>query len=279
MTNESTYAEIKRQANKRILAGAIFRIENAVIILGSLFFAILLPNPYPEVLPWWDWWTWLLLGALAMLMLFIPAVADANEKKKSIERLFQRQNDIGSLKDASLRADMTRVADQVEEIGEAAGRRPDDGFAMSNLDRLCDLEGNLAGLAHRLDAYRVDPVINADREELPASISRLEDWLVSPGDTAERNQVEAMLTEKRRLRDTISELDDRMNQAVLQLEGCVSFVEEMYDRLVINEGVAGSNTLEDLPSEVEGQIDALQDRNRSIDALYDYRVLGLPQQG
>ena len=53
MPQESIHDTIERKARRAILEHAIIRVENAVILAGSILLAFFLPNPLPRVLPWW----------------------------------------------------------------------------------------------------------------------------------------------------------------------------------------------------------------------------------
>ena len=73
MPPDSIHNTIERKARRAIFEHALFRIENAVILAGSILLAYFLPNPLPGLLPWWNWWTWILLGLVAVSAIVVSA--------------------------------------------------------------------------------------------------------------------------------------------------------------------------------------------------------------
>ena len=90
MPQDSIHDSIERKARRAIFEHALFRIENAVILAGSILLAYFLPNPLPALLPWWNWWTWIVLGLLAVTAIVVSALTDQNEREQAVESLFQQ---------------------------------------------------------------------------------------------------------------------------------------------------------------------------------------------
>ena len=102
MPQESIHDTIERKARRAILEHAVVRVENAVILAGSILLAFFLPNPLPGVLPWWGAWTWLALGLGAVALLVASALADKNERESAVEQLFRETYNVNGIRDKAL---------------------------------------------------------------------------------------------------------------------------------------------------------------------------------
>ena len=281
MTRESISENIERRARRAILEHALFRVENAVLIAGAILLAFFLPHPLPGLLPWWDWWTWLLIGFGGVAIIVASSLADKDEAARVVDSLFQQEYNINGVRDKSLQEKLKRARDYHEEIKNAV-KAQSAGLLRDRLkrttDQIYDWIGNMVRLARRVDAYRSDPIIRNDAAELRQSLPTLENRLKTETDSGVRSQLEATLAEKRRLRDNLVELDNRMKRADLQLDSSLAALGTVYSQLLLvgSKDVDGGQT-ERLQADIAGEVTSLQDVVDSINEIYDYHTPG-PRQ-
>lgn len=278
MPAPSIHETIERKARRAILERAFFRLENAVVLAGAILLAFFLPRPLPTLLPWWGGWTWLLLGGLAVAALVVSTLTDRQEVAKAVEELFRQEYNIAGLRDRRLQEKLRRAQEYHEQIKQAVAGQP-DGVLKDRLQRtadgIYDWIGYMVRLARRLDAYRNDPIIEADREELKQSIPRLESRLRTEQDPRVREQLEVTLADKRRLAESIAELDSRMQRAELRLDSSLAALGTVYSQLLlVGSKEIDSDRAERLRSDISDEVAGLQDLVDSINEIYDYRTLG-----
>ncbi|HNS02184.1 MAG TPA: hypothetical protein PKM78_07355 [Anaerolineae bacterium] len=278
MPRESIHDTIERQAQRAIFEHALIRVENAVILAGSILLAFFLPNPLPGALPWWGAWTWLLLGALGVAAMTFSGVKDPQEREKAVERLFREKYDVSGLRDRSLKEKMRKAEEYHLQI-KAAIKGQKDGILKERMQRttgdIYDWIGNMVRLARRLDSFRGDPIIKSDREGLRESIPALEKRLQREQDDRVRRQIETTLADQRRLQVNIAELENRMQRADLQLDSSLAALGTVYSQiLLVGSKEVDSDRAERLRADIASEVAGLQDVVDSINEVYDYRTLG-----
>lgn len=278
MPQESIRDTIERKARRAIFEHALLRVENAVILAGSILLAYFLPNPLPGLLPWWNWWTWILLGLGAVGAVVVSALTDQGEREQAVQRLFQAEYSTEGIRDKALKEKLKRAEEYHAQI-QAAVAAQRDGVLKDRLKRttgeIYDWIGHMVRLARRLDAYRSDPIILNDRDALKESIPVLQRRLAQENDGRVREQVETTLGDQQRLQDNIAELDNRMQRADLQLDSSLASLGTVYSQLLL----IGSKDVDDgradrLQADIADEVNSLQDVVASINEIYDYQTLG-----
>jgi hypothetical protein len=278
MPRESIHDTIERQARRAIFEHAILRVENAVLLALAILLAFFLPNPLPELLPWWGAWTWLLAGLAGVALVSFSALKDPQEREKAVERLFREKYNVNGLRDRALKDKLKKAEDYHQQI-KATVKTQKDGILKERMQRttgeIYDWIGNMVRLARRLDSYRADPIIKGDRDELVKSIPSLDTRLRQESDPRVRQQIETTLADQRRLQENIAELDNRMQRADLQLDSSLAALGTVYSQLLlIGSKEVDSDRAERLSADISNEVVSLQDVVDSINEVYDYRTLG-----
>ena len=278
MSRESIRETIERRARRAILENALFRTENAIIVAGVILLSFFLPSPFPSLAPWWNWWTWVLLGVIGIVLIVASTLSDQQEADKAVERLFQQEYNINGLRDKTLQEKLQRAEEYHQQIKEAVAKQR-DGVLKDRLkrstDQIYDWIGHMVRLARRIDAYRNDPIIQTDREEVRDSIPRLENRLKLESDPRVRSQLEATLADKHRLQENIGELENRMKRADLQVDSSLASLGTVYSQLLLvgSQEIDGGRA-ERLQADIADEVNGLQDVVDSINEVYDYHTLG-----
>lgn len=278
MPRESIHDTIERQARRAIFEHAILRVENAVLLALAILLAFFLPNPLPDLLPWWGAWTWLLAGLVGVALISFSALKDPQEREKAVARLFREKYNADGLRDRSLK-DKLKKAEEYHQQIKSTVKTQKDGILKERMQRttgeIYDWIGNMVRLARRLDSYRTDPIIKGDRDELLRSIPSLEGRLRQESDPRVRQQLETTLADQRRLQENIAELDNRMQRADLQLDSSLAALGTVYSQLLlVSSKEVDSDRAERLRADIAQEVTSLQDVVESINEVYDYRTLG-----
>lgn len=278
MTRESIHDSIERQARRAIIERALIRVENAVILAGAILLAFFLPDPLPNLLPWWGAWTWLALGVGAVALIVASALTDKQEAEKAIEQLFEQEYNVNGLRDRALKEKLKRAEEYHKQI-KAVVSTQRDGALKERMERttgqIYDWIGHMVRLARRIDAYRNDPIIQGDRNELKQSIPRLESRAQQETNPQLRDQVQTTLSDQRRLAENLAELDNRMKRADLQLDSSLAALGTVYSQLLlVGSKEVDSGRAERLQADIADEVTSLQDVVNSINEIYDYRTLG-----
>jgi hypothetical protein len=278
MAQESIHESLQKKARRAILERAVFRAENAIILAGAILLAFFLPNPLPNLLPWWGGWTWLLLGLLGVGTVVWSTLSDEKEAAKAVEQLFRTDYNVNGLRDKALKEKLKRAEEYHAQINQTLESQT-DGILKERMqrttDQIYDWIANMVRLARRVDAYHNDPIIDGDREELRQSIPRLQARLAQESDLAVREQLETTLADKQRQQVNIVELDNRMKRADLQLDSSLAALGTVYSQfLLVGTKEVDSSRAERLQADIAEEVNSLQDVVESINEVYDYQTLG-----
>jgi hypothetical protein len=272
--------DLEARARKAILQRAVFRLENAVLIAGALLLAVFFPQPLPTTLPWFDWWTWLMLGALGVAGIIWTTLTDREEAAKAVAAMFREEHDPSLLRDGDLQARYRQALEYYERLQQMGAGIKSEPLRARIADSLRQMDAwvsHIYDLALRLQAFRNDGILNRDRQAVPQAIRELERDLNQRQDPAVRAQLEANLASKRQQYENIRALDNLMKRAELQLDHSIAALGTVYSQLLLIgtrreiEGADDRRLQESITEEVAG----LQDLVASINEIYNYRSQGL----
>lgn len=269
--------DLEARARKAILQRAVFRLENAVLIAGALLLAVFFPKPLPTTLPWFDWWTWLVLGALGVAGVVWATLTDKEEAARAVAAMFREEHDPALIRDRDLQAKYRQALEYYDRLQALAAGIKSEPLRARIADSLRQMEawvGNIYDLALRLQAFRADGILNRDRQAVPQAIRELESRLSQRNDPAVQAQLEANLASKRQQHENIRALDNLMKRAELQLDHSIAALGTVYSQLLLIgtrreiDGADDRRLQESITEEVAG----LQDLVASINEIYDYRT-------
>ncbi|RME85115.1 MAG: hypothetical protein D6775_03635, partial [Caldilineae bacterium] len=159
---DSIRREIEKEAQRAILNRAIFRVENAILIAGSMLLAAFLPRPFPRSLPWFDWWVWLVLGAVGVAGMIVTTLRDPAERAQAVAEMFRESHDPKLIKDQALRAKYDRALEYYDRLQDIAGHMQSARLSERTADSVRRMEewiSNIYHLALRLQAYKNDAIL------------------------------------------------------------------------------------------------------------------------
>ncbi len=268
-------SELQQKAQSTLIQYAIFRVESALIIAMSLVLTFVYPRPFA----WWPRFGWLLLGLVALGVLIYSSLTDAEANAEILLKTFQEQFNPRSLSDKDLRTKVESALEYQRRI-ESQIRQQESGLIR---DRLNDTAGqitawlsNIYQIALRLDTYKRDDLLGRERATLPNEIDRLLAQRRNESNTKVQEQLDSVLSSKRKHWQSIRDLDARMKEAALQLDQSVTALATIYSQVqLIDAQSIGSGRAERLQADIREQVARLNDLVSSINDVYTLNAKGL----
>jgi hypothetical protein len=221
------FTELREQERRDLLTYAVFRWENAVTLAVTLILAVLLPDPFGGALPFWGWWVWIALGAIAVALIAATTVQDPDVRARVASETVRAQFDLNTIVDGEYRQMIEEALDCRQQI-EVIVQRTRQKAQRERLQTIADDASRwiqaMYDLALRLDGkpatagQSVDPdgVIQAAEAQLDASPQALErtyvqmQLLAAQGvDERHMQPIQDDIADQvRRLREVIHQVDD-----------------------------------------------------------------------
>jgi hypothetical protein len=272
-TSRGTRSDIQQRAQSAVIQHAFFRWESALVIGLTIVLFFLLPRPFP----WWPRYGWIVLGLCGLAALVYSSLTDAESNARVVLRLFQEQFDTGRIRDKELRTDVETALEYQRRI-EVQVRRQDRPLLRDRLDetanQLTEWIANMYALALRLDSYRRDDLLAKQRSTLPQELKELTEQRKRTTNPATGAQLDQVIDTKGKQWAALRELDDRMEQARLQMKQSLSALATIYSQVqLVDAQSIESGRAERLQSDIRDEVNRLGDLVTSINEVYDYKAL------
>ncbi len=268
MAEDSIRDRIEQEAQKALLKNAVFRLESALMVGGSILASVFLPN----VISWLPWWLWPIVGVVGEAAIIWSSLTDKNEQQKVVESLFREKYNVNGIRDRSLRGKLAEAEQYRLRIQQVVDQQRTGILRdrmKSTTAQVYDWVANMVALARRLDTFRMDPLIRRDLDTVPKEIKQLEARLNLERDGRVRQQMTTTLESTRRQHETLLELSGRMQRADLQLDHSLSALGTVYSQLLlIGSKDVDSDRADRLRDDIRGEVLALQDLVESLNEVY-----------
>lgn len=268
MATESILERLEQEAGKALLKNAIFRLESALMVGGTILATVFLP----DLIGWMPWWAWPLMGIVGEAAIIWSSLTDKAEQQKVVESLFREKYSLAGIRDRELNAKL-KEAEQYRQRIQAVVEQQRSGLLRDRMKnttaQVYDWIANMVELARRLDNFRSDPVIRRDLETVPKEIAQLEARLNRETNPRVREQIAATLESSRRQYAALQELRSRMQRADLQLDHSLAALGTVYSQLLlIGSKDVDSDRAQRLHDDIRGEVLALQDLVDSLNEVY-----------
>lgn len=268
-------SDLQQKAQSSILQYAFFRWESALILALAIVLTFLRPRPFP----WWPPFGWLALGLIGFGVLVYSSLTDADANARILLRLYQEQFNPKAIRDRELREDVEQALEYQRRIEDQIGRQK-AGALRDRLDdtanRITAWVSNIYQLAVRVDTYRQDDLLARERELLPREIEQLAAQRKLEANPQVQAQLDEVLDGKGKHWKSIRDLDARMRQAALQLEQSLTALGTVYSQVqLIDAQSVSSGRAERLQTDINEQVERLNDLVAAINDVYDYNTKGL----
>jgi hypothetical protein len=195
-----------------------------------------------------------------------------------IQSLLREHFNVNRLRDQALRTDLESALEYQKHI-EIHARQQREGALRTKLEdtanQIVDWIGHMYRLALRLDAYRFDVLLAKERALVPKEIDELTARRKQEDDATVQQKLDEVLASKQKQLQMLAALDTRMRQAELQMEQSLTALATVYSQIqLVDAQHVGSSRSERLETDIQEQIERLNDLISSINEVYDYRDAG-----
>jgi hypothetical protein len=287
MTRSSFQDELEKRAGRAILTRSVYRWESAVIIALTVSLALLsLVGVIPALFGVFQWWFWLVLGALGEAGLVWSSVKDPEFRAKAVAEMFREKFDAREIKNKALRERVEKALeyrDRIDEViaGSKAGIMRDHMTDVSQ--GITNWMESVFRLARRLDAYMADNTLHQDLKDVEPGIEKLKKRLALEDDDAVKRQISQTIAQKQIQRDNLHKLRNVMENSQFQLESTLTAMGTTYSQMMLlSSRDVASGRARRLQQDIDDQVQALQDVVQTMDEVYqagtDPLGLGLTQE-
>jgi hypothetical protein len=265
----SAKTNLERRVWRAMLTQAFFRWESAVTIALVILLAFFLPKPFPG----WQWWFWLVGGALAEAAIVYTSMTDPEFGRRVVADMLHQEYDLDQIQDKRYRAYLEQALEYQEHIEETVARRRQGALSEHVHETARQIEDwirSIYEIARRLDQYQQDTVIHRDVEAVPVRIRNLSQQLQREDDPRVRAQLEETLRAKETQMSNLEQLENSMQRAELQLEHTLTAMGTIYSQmLLVGAKDVDSGRVRRLREEVAGEVQGLQDVLDAMDQVYE----------
>jgi hypothetical protein len=273
MTKTSFQEELEKRATRAIFTRSVYRWESAVIIALTISLSLLsLAGVIPQLFGIWQWWFWVILGAVGEVGLIWSSLKDPEFRAKAVAEMFREKFNAREIRGEKLRSQVQKALEYRDRIDKVIkqGREGVLRAHMQDVSRgITDWMENVFRLARRLDAYETDEMIRQDLQSVEPSIEGLKKRLALEDDDTVKRQISQAIAQKQIQRDNLRKLQNVMERAEFQLESTITAMGTVYSQMMIlgSRDVA-SGRAQRLQVDIEDQVQALQDVVQTMDEVY-----------
>jgi hypothetical protein len=273
MKQSSFQDELEKKAGRAILTRSVYRWESAVIIALALSLALLsLVGVIPALFGVFQWWFWLILGALGEAGFVWSSVKDPEFRAKAVGEMFREKFNADEIQNKALRQRVEKALEYRDRIDEAIAKSK----AGVMRDHMTDVSQSITTwmesvfrLARRLDAYMADETLRQDLQAVEPAIESLKKRLAVEDDDTVKRQISQTIAQKQIQRDNLRKLRNVMEQGQFQLESTITAMGTVYSQMMLlgSRDIA-SGRAQRLQQDVDDQVQALQDVVQTMDEVY-----------
>ncbi|MGD8904357.1 MAG: hypothetical protein PVI67_12395 [Anaerolineae bacterium] len=273
MKHSSFQDELEKRAGKAILTRSIYRWESAVIIALTASLALLsLVGVIPALFGVFQWWFWLILGALGEAGFVWSSIKDPEFRAKAVGEMFREKFDTKAIENKALQQRVEKALEYRDRIDELIAK----SRAGVMRDHMTDVSQGITNwmesvfrLARRLDAYMADDTLRQDLQAVEPGIEALKKRLALEDDDSVKRQISQTIAQKQIQRDNLYKLRNVMEQGQFQLESTITAMGTVYSQMMLlGSRDITSGRAERLQQDVDDQVQALQDVVQTMDEVY-----------
>jgi len=273
MKQSSFQDELEKKAGRAILTRSVYRWESAVIIALALSLALLsLVGVIPALFGVFQWWFWLILGALGEAGFVWSSVKDPEFRAKAVGEMFREKFNADEVQNKALQQRVEKALEYRDRIDEAITKSK----AGVMREHMTDVSQGITTwmesvfrLARRLDAYMADETLRQDLQAVEPAIESLKRRLAVEDDDTVKRQISQTIAQKQIQRDNLRKLRNVMEQGQFQLESTITAMGTVYSQMMLlSSRDIASGRAQRLQQDVDDQVQALQDVVQTMDEVY-----------
>ncbi len=269
MAKSSVKTDLERRAGRAMLVNAVFRWESAVTISLVILLAFFLPKPFPG----WQWWFWLIGGALAEAGIIYTSLTDPEFGRRVVADMLQQEFDLEDLQDERYRGYLGKALEYRQRIQETIARRRRGVLRDHFQETARQIDEWIQGIqeiARRLDQYGQNDLIQQDMRAVPVRVQNLKKDLEREDDPRVQAQLEETLRATEVQWANLQQLENDMQRGELRLQHTLTAMGTIYSQLLrVSAKDVDSGRASRLREEVAEEVQGLQDVLDSMDEVYE----------
>lgn len=269
---------LEKRAQKAIIQESFFRPESAVIL------AITMIITAASIMTRWAGLDlpvfsaihpilWLLGGALVEGVLMASSITDAKFREGVVAKLLRDEFRPEALRDKRLQRQMSEALDYRSRIEQGINEQGDGMLAdelrqtASQIDEWLE---NMYDLARKIDRYQTQrEVLERDRKRAESRLLQLQHAQEREDNAALKQQLQVTAESVQRQLQTLSQLDDTIKRANLQLENSLIHLSTIYSQtMLVDAKDIDRARARRLRQEITEEVTELNDLLVSMDEVY-----------
>ena len=268
----SRNTNLRSRATGAMIAHAFFRLESAGTIALTILLAYFVPQPFD----WWQWWYWLVIGAVAEALIIYTSLNDVDTGAQVVADMLRQEFNPATIQSQKYRAEVERALDYRARIQDLI-RHSEPGVLQDHLQQsttgISDWLAQIFRLAQRLDQFERDDLIKQDTQAVPAMLRGLSARVAQEQDETVRAQARQALASKQEQWQNLQKLERTMEQADLQLDATLTALGTVYSQLVL---IRSKDDVQDsrsqrLQQDITDQVAQLTSLQEAMDEVYSGR--------
>lgn len=271
MTTDQPASDLRTRVRRAMLTNAIFDWRGGIVIALSILLSFFFPEPFPG----FQWWFWLIGGAVAWLALTVSILTDPTTGARVAADLLQQKYEPTRLRNGAPRDRMIKAFEYRSRIADAiAQSKP--GVLRDHLqqtaDQIDDWIANLFSVAKRLDAFESDRTIQQDLRSVPQAVQATQTRLHSASEPALRSQLDATLQSQQSQLNSLQTLQSTIERGKLQMDATLSAMGTLYSQLLLMDAKdIDSGRVQRLHDDISEQVQSLHEVVAAMDEVYKYK--------
>ncbi|MBP7600016.1 MAG: hypothetical protein KA750_01620 [Thermoflexales bacterium] len=262
--------KLRQRTFGNMLANAILTpISGLIVAAGILLIGLNVRVPILD-LPAITW----LVGLVPVWVVAVGAkVLDRSAGEKAAAQALREEYDLEKIESAHLRDIVRRATDYRERIDQVVAKAGEGAFTVRMQDVSNQVEqwvGRIYALAQKIDAYRLNDVIQKDTRTIPTSIGQLKMRMTQERDESVKAEIANAIHQRQGQLNMLEALDATMDKAELQLENTLTALGTVYSQmLLIDARDVNSARTQRLRDNITEQMAGLNDVITSMNDVYE----------
>ncbi len=269
---------LEKRAQKAIIQESFFRPESAVVLAITMILTAasimaswsgldlpILSSIHPLL--------WVLGGALVEGVLMLSSITDSKFREEVVAKLLRHEFKPEGLRDKRLQQQMNEALDYRSRIEQGINEQGDGMLAdelrqtASQIDEWLE---NMYGLALKIDRYQMQHnVLDRDRKRAESRLVQLQRAQEREDNPALKKQLQVTAENIQIQLKTLSQLDDTIKRASLQLENSLIHLSTIYSQtMLVDAKEIDRARARRLRQEITEEVTELNDLLVSMDEVY-----------
>ncbi len=254
---------IKQRAFGAVLQRAVFSWQVGLTVIVTLLLTVLQPAP----LEFWQWWFWLVGGAVTAGVFIASNLADPQAAQEAIAKEFERQFNLSQIKSTISRQHLQSALEYRHNMRELA-KHAKGALRVDLLQTIDAIDNQISGmydLAQKIDAFQSNELAERDRKRVGDQLDNTRIRMEREQDPEVRRDLERLAFQLEQQLANLEAVANGMKRAEIQLETTLATLATVYAQMAnLGTKEVDSGKSQRLRDEIQSEVLNLQD---TIDAM------------